>query len=221
MIAYCGQTRASALVQVLKEHGIGECTVRGELLSRQRDPWFYDNGAFRDWQAGQPFNGVRFSRDMRRIRIDRERGIGAPPDFVIVPDLVARGDESLAFTRDNRDEIGVPGEEQPPAYLAVQDGMTTESVAAFLRASLDDLGHTYEGIFVGGSLPWKLDTGAAWVAFAHARDMRCHIGRVGTPTRIAWAHGAGADSIDSCLPLMHRSHLARFLTALQQCNAIA
>jgi len=71
----------------------------------------------------------------------------------------------------------------------------------------------YRGIFVGGSLRWKLATGAAWVRFAHAHGRRCHIGRVGTPERVAWARAIGADSIDSALPVRHAKHLA-FLAAL-------
>jgi hypothetical protein len=212
MRAYCGQTREMGLVRKLADHGIGECTVRGELKSRKRDPWFYDNGAFRDWKAGSEFNGVQFARDMRRIRY----GAFAMPDFVVVPDIVAGGLDSLAFSRSNRDEIGQPSDERNPlAYLAVQDGMTVVDVRRFLDESAAEFGHAYAGIFVGGTLAWKLETAASWVEFAHSTDRRCHVGRVGPPARVAWARSIGADSIDSCLPIMYAEHLEPFLAALE------
>lgn len=70
MRAYVGQTRARVLVRELQALGIGECTARGELLPR-RTPWFYDNGAFRDWKAGRPFDAEAFQADCDRILCDR------------------------------------------------------------------------------------------------------------------------------------------------------
>ncbi len=209
MRAYCGQTRSQSLSNRLAAARIGECTVRGELLSRMRAPWFYDNGAFRDWKDGREFNSLRFERDMRRIRYST--GEDGSPDFVVVPDLVARGPESLAFTAEWRWNV-----EALPAYLAVQNGMTERHVARFLDDADPEL--PYAGLFVGGTLEWKLETSAAWMKLAHARGMRCHVGRVGPPDRVLWAHDIGADSIDSCLPIMHAKHLENFLAALSVCG---
>ena len=72
----------------------------------------------------------------------------------------------------------------------------------------------YHGIFVGGSLRWKLETGAAWAELARRQSMGCHIGRVGTAARVHWARSIGATSIDSALPLRAREHLDAFLAAL-------
>lgn len=80
-----------------------------------------------------------------------------------------------------------------PVFLAVQDGMPE----AVVEESLDG----FCGIFVGGTTRWKLDTGYGWARLAHARGIRCHVGRVGTYKRVLWAHEIGADSIDSSLPL--------------------
>lgn len=215
MRAYVGQTRSATLLRDLERWGIGECTVRGELPAR-RAPFFHDNGAYRDWSAaGCPVGEAAldtvgrfgFARWMRDMRWMSYRGI--TPDFVVTPDIVAAGRASLDFSGQWRTEI--PPE--MPAYLAVQNGMEEVDVAAHL----DDLavaGAPYAGLFVGGDLPWKLATSGAWVAFAHGRGLRCHVGRVGTPDRVAWARAIGADSIDSSLPLIHRTHLAAFVAAL-------
>ena len=74
----------------------------------------------------------------------------------------------------------------------------------------------FAGILIGGSLPWKLATGADCTRSARARGLRVHIGRAGTAHRVAWARRIGADSIDSCAPLWSRANLARFLCALRQ-----
>jgi len=201
MIAYVGQTRAAALVAELQAAGVGECTQRGELGPR-RSPWFYDCGAFKDHTAGRPlFDGVRWLRDLWRIRDWPEID---PPAFVVVPDQVAAGDASLAFSREWRDHVRetLPG---VPAYLVVQDGMAPDVVRGALQAG------EFDGLFVGGTLEWKLETGAEWVALAHDCGRPCHVGRVGTVDRVRWAREIGADSIDSCLPLWSRRKLGAFL----------
>jgi hypothetical protein len=197
VIAYVGQTRSRALIARLDALGIGECVVRGELPPRRPGRFFHDCGAYRDWRAARPFDVARWMRDMRWMSYR-----GLRPDFVVVPDVVAGGAASLAWSALWRD--AVPAEF--PAYLAVQDGMTIDEVAAELDR--------YDGLFVGGTLDWKLATGGAWVSLAHAHGKRCHVGRVGTAARIQWARSIGADSIDSCLPLRHEEHLVAFVAAL-------
>lgn len=198
MRVYVGQTRSAVLIRELTLAGVGECTVTGELDPRRR-PWFHDNGAWRDHVAGRPFNVTRWLRDQWRIRARQ-----LAPDFIVAPDIVAGGDASLEMSAFWRDQLA------GPAYVVVQNGMTDSSVAAHTDAMADrDL--AYAGVFVGGSLEWKLETSAAWVRWAHARRLRVHIGRVGVVARMRWARDIGADSIDSSLPLMHRQHLDPFL----------
>lgn len=200
MIAYVGQTRSRALVARLDQLGLGECVVRGELPPRRTSGgWFWDPGAFRDWRAGVAFDVTRFLRDLRWMNYR-----GLVPDFVIAPDIVAAGLASLDFSAEWRDVIP----EHFPTYLAVQDGMTSADVAAHLDR--------YDGLFVGGTLEWKLATAGAWVQLAHAHGKRCHVGRVGTAARVRWARRIGADSIDSALPLRHAEHLDAFLAALRE-----
>jgi len=176
MRVYVGQTRSRALIATLERHGVGEFVVRGELpVRRARFGFAHDNGAYRDWRAGRPFNVVRWERDMRWMAY---RGI--VPDFVVVPDIVAGGLASLDWSAFWRDVVP----KEFPAYLAVQDGMSARDVIPHLPR--------YAGLFVGGSLPWKLSTGAAWVELARQHGLRCHIGRVGTAARVRWARMAGA-----------------------------
>jgi hypothetical protein len=192
---YVGQTRSAKLVRQLWRLGIGECTARGELPPR-RHPYFYDNGAFKDWQAGLPFDEAQFMADVADIA-----GSGTRPDFIVLPDLVARGAESLKESIRWMPLLsGIA-----PLYLAVQDGMEPHDIAAVEVA----------GLFVGGTKQWKIATGKTWVDTAHARGIPCHIGRCGGVDRIRWAQRIGADSLDSCLPLWSDENLDRFLGAFK------
>jgi hypothetical protein len=56
---------------------------------------------------------------------------------------------------------------------------------------------SFRGIFVGGTMDWKIRTARDWVELAHSHRILCHIGRIGPWHRILWAARIGADSIDS------------------------
>lgn len=193
---YVGQTRARELIATLRELGFGECTQPREYPPR-RTPWFLDNAAFSAWRAGRPFDGPRFVAAMHRAASE-----GSGPDFVVCPDRVAHPD-SLTFSREwlSQCREHLRG---TPVYLAVQDGMEIE------RATLAD----FDGVFVGGTLPWKISTGSEWVQLAHRHGLPCYVGRVGTAKRVRWARRIGCDSIDSCLPLWSADKLRGFVNAL-------
>lgn len=200
MLAYVGQTRSRKLIARLTALGIGECTQPREWPPR-RHPWFADNAAFSAWRSGRPFDDEGFLSALSSV------AEGLPsPDFRVCPDIVAGGLDSLAFSIRWRErcESVCPGQRW---YLAVQDGMTESDV----RPAAD----MFAGLFVGGSLAWKIRTAASWVAYAHEFGKPCHIGRVGTGQRVRWARRIGADSIDSCLPLWGEDNLQRFLRGLE------
>jgi len=206
MRAYVGQTRDPDLIALLNRHGIGECAVRGTLPPK-RTPWFYDNGCFVDWRNGAAFNTVQFTRDLRRITYWPARGQMTKPDFLVLPDLVAAGNQSLACSLEWLDDPQLP---DVPRYLAVQDGMWPDTLRDMAGDRLQRLG----GIFVGGTLQWKLHTAKSWVAFAHRLGLPAHIGRCGTEARVEWATRIKADSIDSSLPLWSADQMRVFLAAV-------
>lgn len=201
MQAYVGQTRSRALMARLDALGIGEIAQRHETPARRR-PWVLDNGAFGDWQSGRPWRAEVFASACAwaAAQTGSDR-----PGWVVCPDRVATGLESLAFSLAWLDSSAssFPGLRW---YLAVQDGMTAADVRPFASQ--------FAGLFVGGTLPWKIETAARWVEFAHDLGKQCHIGRVGTYHRVRWARRIGADSIDSSLPLFSEDNLQRFLRGL-------
>lgn len=204
LLAYVGQTRSRALIQRLISEGIGECTTRGEVPPR-RVPWFFDNGAFKDYRAKRDFDCAAYLRALKRVQ---QSGI-TPPDFAVVPDIVAGGMRSLMFSELWREtcRAALPG---VPLYLAVQPGQDYGAVAACVQSG------GYAGLLVGGDVEWKLATGAKWRALTRTLGIACHVGRVGTNNRVLWARRIGVDSIDSSLPLWSKESLKRFLDALNE-----
>lgn len=201
MRVYTGQTRSRRAIALCDRLGLGECTNRGELPPRRMENgWFLDCGSFTDWKAGRAFDLVRWERDLRWIAYRLEAGKLQAPDFVVMPDIVGGGLESLERSLELVE--WVPSE-LPVRYLVVQEGMAPAQVA-------DVLPH-FGGIFIGGaSMAWKLDTAPTWIALAHAHGLRCHIGRIGTLARLALARQLGADSVDSCQPLWALDRLEAF-----------
>ena len=198
---YVGQTRSSKLIPRLQVLGWGEMTCPGEVPPR-RHPWAYDNGAYRNHKALLPFNAAQYRRDLAAIA---NMANDQQPDFIVAPDIVAGGWESLRMSVQWLTEVRrlAPG---VPAYLVVQDGMTLAVEPQVLW---------FDGVFVGGSRPWKLATGEQWVELAHRCGCRCHVGRCGGKKTIAWALRIGCDSIDSCLPQFGEGNLQRALGALE------
>lgn len=154
-----------------------------------------DNGAWSCHQRNVPFDETGFKR-----LIDR---VGGAADFVIAPDIVAGGDQSLLFS-----ESWMPYlRNMRLVLLAIQDGITADAAGEFLRH------HPNAGLFLGGSTEYKLQTMFAWGLVAHAFGRYYHVGRVNTARRIQLAAEAGADSFDgtsasrySCsLPLLDSS----------------
>lgn len=181
----------TAKIREMEKRGIGVMLssprVGPELL---RLPVAIDNGAFAAWERGYPFQEGHFLET-----VDKAFRKGVKPDFIVCPDIVAGGRESLAFSVDwAMDRM----QGAPRLALAVQDGMEPSDITSFERAP-------FRFIFVGGTLAWKWRTAEQWCDFAHKYDMQCHIGRCGTENDLRRALRLGADSVDSTSLVRHDS----------------
>ena len=202
MKVYVGQTRAPVLIERLTALGFGECTQPRELvrpkkkeIGPKRFPWFFDNGVFAAFKAGLAFDGAAYEAALSRLK-----EVEQPPDFLVTPDLVGGGVDSIALSLDWVGKVKLFGS----AYLVVQEGMNYTDVAQVLGQ--------FAGIFVGGAtLEWKWATAKYWVQLAHFHSKPCHIGRVGTGIRVKMALASGCDSIDSCVPLFSEGNLQNFI----------
>ena len=181
---------------LLKKYNLGLMHVTGfgwaPDKTHKKFPAAMDNGAFRCWQMGYPFNGELFEK-----RLQGNQKAGIKMDFIACPDIVTGGMDSLSFSMEWA-QGRLRG--APRLALVVQDGMVPEShcITAYHR-------RPFNTIFVGGSVDFKWSTAAAWVAFAHKHSMRCHIGQVGKPEYISRARAMKADSIDSTSIIRNKS----------------
>ena len=128
------------------------------------------------------------------------------PDFVVLPDRVGAGLESLAFSMQWRERIDRANLCSVPVYLASQDGQQTADIP---WSEID-------GLFMGGTLEWKVSNARHWREAARCAGIPFHYARCGTRKRVAHALAIRADSIDSCLPLWSAQKCNAFLNTLKQ-----
>lgn len=137
-----------------------------------------DNGAWSSYQSNTPFNETAF--------LDLVDRLGCAADFVILPDIVGAGGDSLAFSVSWLPRL----RNLKHLLLPIQDGMTAHDVGMVLRQA------PRVGLFLGGTTEYKLANLYAWGMVAHAWNRWFHIGRVNSVRRIRLCAEAGADSFD-------------------------
>lgn len=200
LFAYTGRVSpGSGWAPVLTQHGIREMTNRGQTPAR---PTFaLDNGAYIDWRHGDPFDEPAYLRTLKAC-------IPLKPDFVIIPDKVAGGLESLAFSLSWIPRLRSMMPNFIPLALAVQDGMEPQDIEPYLGQ--------FDILFLGGSRPWKYRTGEQWCRWANQKGIPVHIGAIGSMVGVRWAKAIDATSIDSTSPLWSKIAMKNWLKALEE-----
>lgn len=190
--------------KIIEEYGdkFGACLTRDIFnnITANKMPWFFDNGAFSDWKNDAEFDFEKFTKRLLEIEGKVRFGLLSNPDFVVIPDKVAKGDNSLKYSNAWMDYLN---QNFPyfKYYLAVQDGMSIETVEKGIQARM------YDGLFVGGTKPWKYKNGEKWVQLAHKYGLPIHCGAIGTRKNILWAKSIAFDSVDSGVAMIHPVHL--------------
>lgn len=141
-------------------------------------PYALDNGAFGAWKAGERFRQVPFLGLCDRAQIYQRNG-GAPPEWLLCPDVVGDRDKTLwqwgAWEDSLRRWYGWP------LAFAVQDGMTGADVPADAQV-----------VFIGGTTRWK----RRMLGHFCARFPRVHVGRINTYKWLWVCAEHGAESCD-------------------------
>ena len=207
MKAYLAAPTSRAIRALVVREGLSVIISRGQIKRLMPGiPWVFDNGAFVDWRAEKPFDEAAWRADIETIR-----GMEHQPECMVLPDIVAGGSESLEFSARFLREFSMSWPEAR-WLVAVQDGMEECPVCTFL------LHPAVRGLFVGGTVEWKERTAAAWVKLAHRYGKICHVGRVGTARKVAWAAGTDCDSIDSAVPLFSQDNMRCWLAGIYKAN---
>ena len=193
MIFITGDTRSKKMIKILQEYGMGRMVIDRLIKLYPREPWGFDNGAYRDWVGEKEFDEDAF---LRRLEMAYQLGI---PYLAVVPDIVAGGENSLEFSLGWLKRLP-----EWPWYLAVQDGMKLERVSQIIKP--------FAGIFLGGTDKFKA-TAWYWCKLAHQHGKKFHYARAGTPRKVIHARKVGSDSCDSAGPLYSIERFNWFLSA--------
>lgn len=141
-------------------------------------PYALDNGAFGAWKAGDRFRQVPWIGLLDKAAEHAAAG-GAPPRWILVPDVVANREETLAKWRGWHLTLRrwYPGW---ALAFAVQDGMTVEDVPA-----------DADVVFIGGTTLWKRRN----IGRFSARFPRVHVGRINS---YKWLWVCAELGVESC-----------------------
>jgi len=181
MIPYASNTGTRRNLKALREAGWRLLLTPCNPTPREGMRFAIDNGAFsKDGFKPEPFQAL----------IER---LGCAADFVVLPNIVAGGSESLALSVSWIPKLrGLRS-----LLLPIQDGMTASDVGMVLRQNVQ------VGLFLGGSTEFKLREMYGWGMVAHAWKRHYHVGRVNTRRRVRLCAEAGADSIDGTSATMY------------------
>ena len=157
-----------------------------------------DNGAWRAYQQNTPFDSKSFEKLVDRF--------GCAADFVILPDIVGHGKESLEFSVSWLPRLRT----LKHVLLPIQDGVNAHDVGMILRQN------PRVGLFLGGTTEYKLQYMYAWGMVAHAWNRWFHIGRVNSIRRVQLCAEAGADSFDGSSVTVYSDKLPRLDPARAQ-----
>lgn len=156
-----------------------------------------DNGA---WTAYQ--QGISWQQDEFTELVD---AIGKNARFVVVPDVVGDGKESI---KRSRAWIDYCRERCSMSLVPVQDGMSEHDVSDMLSSDV--------GVFVGGTTEWKLNTIPMWSRIAKQHGAYIHVGRVNSVRRINMCSSCGVDSVDGTSAIRFPSTLGRLDAGMRQ-----
>ena len=149
---------------------------RSSKLAKPDTPYAMDSGAWTCYKQGIPFDEKAYMHGIERM------GDGA--DWVVLPDIVGGGRESLEFSERWIDKV----RHIDLLLIAVQDGMDPDEVQTLLDPTI--------GIFLGGTTEFKIKTMRIWGELARNNDCYYHVGRVNSKRRIRQCQDAGAHSFD-------------------------
>lgn len=195
MIAYASRTGTKRNLDAMRANGWRLLVSAKGVLRTEGFRYCLDNGAWSAFTSGQPFDEYAFQKAFEKL--------GEAADFVVVPDIVCGGRQSLDFSLRWLERL----QNSPSKLLiAVQNGIKPDDVREYLSPAV--------GLFVGGDTPWKLATVHSWSILARRRACHLHVGRVNSAKRIDLCSRAGAHSVDGTSASMYALSIPRLSAAV-------
>tara|TARA_B100000530_G_C15897989_1_gene464222 strand:+ start:219 stop:839 length:621 start_codon:yes stop_codon:yes gene_type:complete len=197
-MAYATRTGTKRNRRALMAAGWGFfLTPAAKWLGDWAGPYAIDNGA---WSAHT--QGVEWQPEPFEALVSNH---AAGADFIVAPDIVAGGAQSLARSVEWLPKLLAVTQR---VLIPVQDGMTCADVAPYLSPRV--------GLFVGGSTDWKLRNLRSLCEFARIHGAWAHVGRVNSVKRIGACLSAGATSFDGTAASRYVKELPRLDAARRQ-----
>lgn len=156
-----------------------------------------DNGAWTAFQKKQPFDSEAFEQLLETH--------GKKADFIVVPDIVCGGLQSLEFSKRWLNRLAGC---YKLLLVSVQDGMSVVDVEPVMRSGI--------GLFIGGSDRFKESTMGEWATLARKKVSTIHCGRVNSKRRLKLCQMHGIDSFDGSGPSRFMQHARVMDAALRQ-----
>lgn len=181
VICYASRTGTLRNLAALKYYGWRLFVSRaGRKWRTEGMRYAADNGAWADHQAGRDFDEDEYDEFLDWVAAQL-----VPPDFIVLPDIVAGGRASLDLSLRYMNRcLSITS----LVLIAVQDGMEPYHLAPLVGPNV--------GIFLGGSTAWKIARMQDWGDFCADRDIWYHVARVNTRRRMYQAIAARARSAD-------------------------
>jgi hypothetical protein len=188
MMAYASRTGTRVNLDALRRAEWRLLVSATGVWRNEGFPYALDNGA---WTA----HNQKTAWDERKF-LDLVLKMGEGADFVVMPDIVLGGLDSLTLSLRWLERLWWLS---VPRLIPVQDGMTADHLRHWLNREV--------GIFIGGSDLWKERTARGWASLAAECGATCHMGRVNTQRRLRIAARVGCTSFDG-------SSASKFLVTL-------
>ena len=201
MHAYATHTGTKRNLKALKDAGWGILMTPDRPYNAEFSSYAIDNGAWSAHQQGLDWNATYRAKFERLVE-----DFGKAADFIVAPDIVAAGAESLARSLEWLPALRSVG---CLVLIPVQDDMRPDS------ALTRHLGDTV-GLFVGGSTEFKIATLPTWSWVAREWDCYLHVARVNSVRRIRYCQAYGVDSIDGTSASRYAVELPKLNAALCQ-----
>ena len=175
LIAYASRTGTRRNLAALKAADWRLMVSATGVWRHEGFPYAIDSGAWTAHQQGEPFNFTKYEGVLRWGARDA--------DFVVLPDIVAGGHDSLRLSLD-----WLPRIEARMILIPAQDGLEAEDLRPYLSPRV--------GVFIGGSTEFKESTAFEWGRMCRYLKAWCHMGRVNSRRRIRLARLCGCHSFD-------------------------
>lgn len=199
-----GDARTPDIERLRAAYGWGRIFVERKPTPTPGEPWALDNGAYSAYRRGLAPDFDAFFHRLQTAMLAVTSGSLHPPRFVVTPDLINQGNQSLRFSHRWADHIHAQFPDTP-LFLPVGDNADPATVTRLLPP--------FDGLFLAGSDAFKAGLNH-WLA--PLPPTRLHYARCSTPDHVARAAQLRCESLDTAYPFRYKPALLPFLTAWLQ-----